>query len=153
MAFSIMPFASTSAARQSLKPAPVLSRSSFTRCAGICIAGCCVLILFLSANSECQYLHKCLQKGPLRAAWSGPRESLFQFRLLPAFRRLAAQSLPRPPPLPAPRPQESSRQLPLRNRLPASHTARTRWCPHTPRHLQSPDLPPTSGPPPAIVDT
>ena len=46
MAFSMTPFASTGAARQSAKPALVLSRNSFTSCAGICTAGCCVLILF-----------------------------------------------------------------------------------------------------------
>jgi hypothetical protein len=42
------PADSTNAARQSLNPAPVRSRNSFTRFAGICIADGCVLILILS---------------------------------------------------------------------------------------------------------
>src|SRR6266853_381559 len=46
MAFSMSPPASTSAARQSAKPALVRSRNSLTSWAGICTAGCCVLILF-----------------------------------------------------------------------------------------------------------
>src|SRR4029077_7509623 len=58
MAFSTSPADSTSAARQSLKPAPVRSRNSFTRCAGICVAGCCVLILF--------------SLSPMRISWARP---------------------------------------------------------------------------------
>src|SRR5690348_6582023 len=45
MAFSMSPPASMRAARQSLNPALVRSRNSFTSWAGICTAGCCVLIL------------------------------------------------------------------------------------------------------------
>jgi len=46
MAFSMSPLASTSAGAAIRETAFVLSRSSFTSCAGICTAGCCVLILF-----------------------------------------------------------------------------------------------------------
>src|SRR5690242_18064346 len=45
MAFSVSSLASIRAARQSLNPALVRSRNSFTSWAGICTAGCCVLIL------------------------------------------------------------------------------------------------------------
>src|SRR5258707_2691375 len=48
MAFSMSPSASTSAARQSLNPALVRSRNSFTSLAGISMAVFGVLILFIS---------------------------------------------------------------------------------------------------------
>src|SRR5260370_4588139 len=75
MAFSITPFASTSAARQSAKPAPVRSRSSLTSFAGISIAVGCVLILFFSlliGNFSFGALsHK---NGPHRFARRGPHK-------------------------------------------------------------------------------
>src|SRR5580704_11384978 len=60
---------STSAARQSAKPAPVRSRSSFTRFAGICMACGCVLILFfysfIVATKLIFVKCACPAKGPL----------------------------------------------------------------------------------------
>src|SRR5437867_10929981 len=74
MAFSMFPLASTSAARQSLKPAPVRSRSSFTSFAGISMPVCCVLILFLFALLKSLFRSRDLQNGPLRAVRSGPHK-------------------------------------------------------------------------------
>src|SRR3989454_9364047 len=51
MAFSMSPPASSSAARQSLKPAPVRSRSSLTSCAGMLI--CSGFVLMAGAGSFC----------------------------------------------------------------------------------------------------
>src|SRR5229473_8550753 len=77
IAFSMSAPASTSAARQSLKPALVRSRNSFTSLAGISIAVCCVLILFslLFLFADLNFLIQCpcLQNGPPRCARSGPQ--------------------------------------------------------------------------------
>src|SRR5882724_10137251 len=102
MAFSIAPLASTSAARQSLNPAPVLSRNSFTRCAGICIAGCCVLILFLSAKFSLGAQHLNFWLNACKKARSEPQgASLVNLSnerrpLSAALRRPAVRLLPRP---------------------------------------------------------
>src|SRR6266566_3962928 len=75
IAFSMSAPASTSAARQSLKPALVRSRNSFTSCAGICVACCCVLIpFFLFALLRFLASRHCLQNGPPRAVRGGPRK-------------------------------------------------------------------------------
>src|SRR5215470_16860272 len=75
MAFSMSPLASTRAARQSLNPAFVRSRNSFTSWAGICTAGCCVLILLsyldlvkvvLQASNFCRTARpRAFRGGPL----------------------------------------------------------------------------------------
>src|SRR5438270_4256402 len=73
MAFSMSPLASIRAARQSLKPALVRSRNSFTSWAGICTAGCCVLILLsllikivLHASTSCRTARpRAIRGGPL----------------------------------------------------------------------------------------
>src|SRR6266849_4821104 len=94
MAFSTSPAASTSAARQSLKPAPVRSRNSFTRCAGICIADCCVLILFFSLACANLLIALCtgvrcayLQSGPAPRSdlSAGPFEIYASAVCLPGF--------------------------------------------------------------------
>src|SRR5580704_13549203 len=58
------PFASTSAARQSLNPALVLSLSSFTSLAGISMVGLLVLILFSFSQTASAIVCVFLEKWP-----------------------------------------------------------------------------------------
>src|SRR5260370_17475733 len=138
MAFSMSPADSTSAARQSLKPAPVRSRNSLTRCAGICMAGCCVLIFFSFLVLESLYRGSravrcvCLQNGPAHGLChsAGPVEILCQRDLLTWIPRREERLFPQARELPA-----LPRALPLRrNLLPASLTALTPSS-HLPRRL------------------
>src|SRR5882762_6866778 len=78
--------------RESLKPAPVRSSNSLTRCAGICMACCCVLIFFSFLVLESLYRGSravrcvCLQNGPAHGLChsAGPVEILCQ-RDLPTW--------------------------------------------------------------------
>src|SRR5579872_6822954 len=84
---------STSAARQSAKPAPVRSRSSFTRFAGICMACGCVLILFFYSffvsTRKIFVVGVWLQNGPAHLATesAGPAESCQRGLLVGLFVR------------------------------------------------------------------
>src|SRR5690349_643666 len=133
MAFSMSPLASIRAARQSLNPALVRSRNSFTSWAGICTAGCCVLVLlsyldFVNLVLQNPLLGQFSQFFTERPApepsgaghWNFPPR-FFSVVLRPEA-RWSRRLLPAVPRLP-------------RSRLPASRTVRTRWYPHT-RHLR-----------------
>src|SRR5690349_12268083 len=143
MAFSMIPLASISAARQSLNPALVRSRNSFTSWAGICTAGCCVLILLYPCS-----LKSCC--NPLLAERPAPEPSEAGHWNLPPTQPACGRQFSSVPL----RPEEqwflrlppAFRPCPPRSRLPAFHTVRTRWYPRI-RHLQpTPDPRRTSAP-------
>src|SRR5258708_12400239 len=101
MAFSMSPPASTSAARQSAKPALVRSRNSLTSWAGICTAGCCVLILFSLCCLAISLLVLLVAKRARTESLGAGLTTFHPRNLFSVYRRPKEHWLPhpRPPPL------------------------------------------------------
>src|SRR5260370_38310121 len=89
MAFSMSPPVSSSAARQSLKPALVRSRSSLTSCAGMLV--CSGFVLMAAAGSFCLDSVPGLLARPVDCVFCRDLPGIARFFLFHFFRRIVSR--------------------------------------------------------------